>query len=56
MYESLEGAREWLAAIATELDQTFVERSEVVEGALAALLAGQHRFFHFAEAHMLPPL
>ena len=42
MSASLEGARERLAAIATELDQTFVERSEVVEGALAALLAGQH--------------
>jgi MoxR-like ATPase len=42
MSASLEGARERFAAIATELDQTFIERSEVVEGALAALLAGQH--------------
>ncbi len=38
----LEEARAKLARIATELGQTFVERSEVVEGSLAALLARQH--------------
>jgi len=35
-------AREKLARIATELGQVFVERGEVIEGALAALLARQH--------------
>ncbi len=35
-------ARARLAAIGGELGQTFVERGEVIEGALAALLARQH--------------
>jgi MoxR-like ATPase len=39
---SLDGARARLARIAEELGQVFVERAEVIEGALAALLAGQH--------------
>jgi MoxR-like ATPase len=38
----LGAARAKLARIAAELGQTFVERSEVVEGALAALLARHH--------------
>ena len=41
--DELESARrERLTAVAAELDQIFIERSEAVEGALAALLAGQH--------------
>jgi len=35
-------ARDKLAAIGAELGQAFVERGEVIEGALAALLARQH--------------
>jgi len=35
-------ARDKLAGIARELGQVFVERGEVIEGALAALLARQH--------------
>ena len=42
MGEELEVFRQKLTAIATELSQTFVEREAVVEGGLAALLAGQH--------------
>lgn len=42
MDSELEHAREKLASVARELGQVFVERTEVVEGALAALLAGQH--------------
>lgn len=38
----VEPAREKLQSIASELGQAFVERNEVVDGALAALLAGQH--------------
>jgi MoxR-like ATPase len=36
------GARETLRAIRDELAQIFLERSEVIDGALAALLAGHH--------------
>jgi MoxR-like ATPase len=39
---SLEGARRRLAAMGAELAQTFLERAEVIEGSLAALLAGHH--------------
>ncbi len=35
-------ARERLRRIREELTQTFLERSDVIDGALAALLAGQH--------------
>ena len=42
MDASLDDARARLGRIGTELGQIFVERAEVVEGALAALLAGQH--------------
>ena len=35
-------ARDRLSAIGSELGQVFVERTEVIEGALAALLARQH--------------
>ena len=42
MDELESGRRERLTAVAAELDQIFIERSEAVEGALAALLAGQH--------------
>ncbi len=42
MDPAVEPAREKLRAVAAELGQAFVEREEVVEGALAALLAGQH--------------
>jgi len=38
----LAAARDKLAAIGRELGQVFVERSEVIEGALAALVARQH--------------
>lgn len=39
---ALEPALEKLKAAAAELSQAFVERDHVVEGALAAILAGQH--------------
>jgi MoxR-like ATPase len=39
---AVDSARERLARIADELGQVFVERADVIEGALAALLAGQH--------------
>jgi MoxR-like ATPase len=39
---SVDVARSRLARVADELGQVFVERSEVIEGSLAALLAGQH--------------
>lgn len=39
---ALEPAREKLKAAAAELGQAFVERDHVVEGSLAAILAGQH--------------
>ena len=42
MDASLDDARARLGRIGAELGQVFVERAEVVEGALAALLAGQH--------------
>lgn len=42
MDPAVEPAREKLQSIASELGQAFVERSEVVDGALAAILAGQH--------------
>jgi MoxR-like ATPase len=38
----VDAARARLVAIGSELGQTFVERGEVIEGALAALLARQH--------------
>jgi MoxR-like ATPase len=38
----LAAARDKLAAIGAELGQVFVERNEVIEGALAALVARQH--------------
>jgi len=38
----VDAARARLVAIGNELGQTFVERGEVIEGALAALLARQH--------------
>ncbi|HEY8516824.1 MAG TPA: AAA family ATPase [Candidatus Binatia bacterium] len=39
---NLAAARDKLAAIGRELGQIFVERNEVIEGALAALIARQH--------------
>jgi MoxR-like ATPase len=38
----LDGARRRLAAVGAELGQIFLERAEVIEGSLAALLAGHH--------------
>ncbi|MDG2305779.1 MAG: AAA family ATPase [Candidatus Binatia bacterium] len=42
MDPGVEPAREKLQAVAAELSQAFIERNAVVEGSLAALLAGQH--------------
>jgi MoxR-like ATPase len=42
MRSDVAAARAKLAAIGNELGQVFVERAEVIEGALAALLARQH--------------
>jgi len=36
------GAREALRAVRDELGQLFLERTEVIDGALAALLGGHH--------------